>query len=213
MIYMNKDESVEIKKATEEDLSSITEAHIKVFNDYFLTSLGSSMVNKYYKEYLSSNNTVFYIATKDKSIVGFVLGTLDLDDTMSRFYRKNFNSILKKIIKELLKGNKNMARGVNERLSVIKDVIFAFQKKEAKDTKTVLKVRLMSIGILPEYRGTNVASDLVKMFDKELLTRGKKSYCLAFKKDNYRAKAFYTKMGFKNYYFKKNLEVMKKDII
>lgn len=210
---MDNNKCVEIRKATNDDLNSITEAHMKVFDNYFLTSLGSSLVKKYYCEYLSNNSTVFYIAIHDKSVIGFVLGTLDLDDTMSKFYRTNFISILKKILSELLKGNRNMLRGVKERLSVIKEVVFILKKKENKNTQRELKVRLMSIGILPKFRGTNVASELVEVFDKELLNRGKKNYCLAFKKDNERARAFYLKMGFEKYYLKRNLEVMKKEIL
>ncbi|WP_078429773.1 GNAT family N-acetyltransferase [Alkalihalobacterium alkalinitrilicum] len=210
---MNKDKCVEIRKATSNDLNAIADAHMKVFDSYFLTSLGSKLVKKYYGEYLSNSNTVFFIAIKGNSVVGFVLGTIDLDQTMKYFYKKNFFSILKKISIESIKGNTNIIKGVKERFSAINEALAAILKKDTNDQHRELKVRLMSIGTLSEYRGTNVSSNLVKAFDNELLKRGKQDYCLAFKKDNHRARAFYVKMGFEKNYYKKDLEVMQKRIM
>lgn len=61
------------------------------------------------------------------------------------------------------------------------------------------KANILSIAVLPQYRGSGLAADLIKEFEETAKLNGK-GYCqLTVETGNTRGISFYEKMGYKKY--------------
>lgn len=71
-------------------MKAVTELHKECFPDYFLTSLGENLLEKYYLEYLIEND-LFVLAydTDTEQLAGFCVGYYQGSEARKVFEQKN----------------------------------------------------------------------------------------------------------------------------
>lgn len=80
----------------------------------------------------------------------------------------------------------------------IKRLFFIFDKHYSEVLPNN-KANILSIAVLPQYRGSGLAADLIKEFEETAKLNGK-GYCqLTVETGNTRGISFYEKMGYKKY--------------
>lgn len=66
--------SITIRKARREDLNTIVSIHLDCFESFFLTTLGGSFLNVFYKAFLKEPG-VLLVLLDNKEIKGFAAGS------------------------------------------------------------------------------------------------------------------------------------------
>ena len=179
------------RTANQEDTKEIAKTHIKCFENYFISSLGNSLVEKYYLEFIKEND-LFIVAVDDNRIIGFCMGYI-IDETKARsnFLHNNFGALFIKVFGQCIRLNRR----------TIKKVFGLVSNKFVKK-KSINKIEkhggdLLSICVLKEYRGQGISTELVEQFERKLIEKGQKEYWLGVYKTNVNAIKFYDKMGLK----------------
>lgn len=78
-----------INRASEKDVDEIVRIHCDAFEGFFLTSLGTSFLTFYYKNFVRSNETVCMVATEDDKVMGFSAATKVCKGFNSRLIKQN----------------------------------------------------------------------------------------------------------------------------
>ena len=192
---------MKIRQAKVEDLGEVANIHIQCFPESFSTHLGKHknglLQQKFYQEYYNDAPELFLVAEDDtlpeNSIVGFCMGYyLNQNDQMKRYLKKNFFSIVLRTAWLLLIGNKAAWAKVKARLfrpknfSQINNISISDQ--ETGD--------LLSICVLPNYRGSGAAQQLIERYQQILIENKKKNCLLTVSVDNARGVRFYERNGF-----------------
>ena len=68
-----------IKDIDFSDIEKISELHHKAFKNFFLTSLGISFLNLFYTIILRHKNSLSILLKYDNKVVGFAIGTLNIN--------------------------------------------------------------------------------------------------------------------------------------
>lgn len=181
------------RSADFKDIPALVKVHMRCFPDYFLTSLGYRLLIAFYTEYMQEAQELFVLAEEDSSVIGFVMGHYSGASARSRFERKNKKALTLRILVLCLRGNKEaLCRAIVKFTSI-------FKKKSALIVTPVNpdKASLLSIGVLPEYRGQSVAQEMVTRFEDILRSKRKHFYTLSVRNENERAVSFYYKLGMK----------------
>lgn len=204
-----------IDKVDKSDLVKIVNLHEEIFDGYFLKSLGSKLIYKYYKNYYEDIDTIFLKAEGDnKEILGFVLVTSKYETILYNYYKKNFIRLATRIMLEIVRLNPIIIKGLKKRVISAIDVLCNNQNKDIKDIEqeSIPSVNLLSIGVCEASRGKDVARKLVSEIEILMKRRNICEYGLSVKKDNEKAKNFYNKMGFVLFQTTNDLDYMIKKI-
>ena len=156
-----------VRNASSKDLHEIAKVHIACFPDYFSTRVGKK------------NN-------------GYLLKRL-YTGHQGRFIRNNRVKVLSRVAWLLLKGDSLAWTRLRQRYKkpVYKIIDHSFKglpKTEIGD--------LVSICVLPEYRGKQFSGELMKRFVQNMRDLGRKVCLVSMHSDNKRAMSFYSKFGF-----------------
>ncbi|MBR2404956.1 MAG: GNAT family N-acetyltransferase [Clostridia bacterium] len=182
------------RTAYKTDLKAIAKVHSACFKEYFLTSLGNDLLSKYYGEYIDENAPFILAVNEHGQIAGFCMGYLTGSKARDKFESKYKWQLTSKLLGLCLMCNKNAWVRVS---SKIKDVLKSFKSKnQANINPEKPKGSILSICVMEEFRGTNVAGTLVDKFESELKDRNIETYTLSVYTTNARARAFYEKKGF-----------------
>lgn len=124
-------------------------------------------------------------------LIGFANGYVIGQNVRNHFIKAHFPRLLLKGVSLLLRGDSAAWKKVLSRLN----------KGVSSADSCATKVQdgegdLLSICVLPEYRGSGAAAPLINQFEEGLAERSIYTYYLSVYKTNDRAKAFYEKMGF-----------------
>ena len=84
------------------DITNIAILHVQSFPDYFLSHLGQSFLERYYREFVDSQNSYGFVAEDGTELVGLVVGVTHGDVFYKRFYKRNFFALLLIVGKRLL---------------------------------------------------------------------------------------------------------------
>ena len=174
-------QNVVIRSVSEADLKEIVNVHVKCFPNSFSTYLGKGnngkLLQKFYQEYLTGVPQLFLVVEdrtlSSQKIIGFCMGYfLDKNDYNKEFLKHNFFSIVMRMSGLLLSGNRFAWRKLTgifkkKETAVVINNSFSFLKEEAGD--------LLSICVLPEYRGTGVAKQLIEIYCEKLRLYKKKN--------------------------------------
>ena len=200
-----------ITKASKRDLADVANVHINCFRDSFSTQLGIRLLTKFYNTYFEKNPDLFCIA-KDSSdvVVGFCMGYLSSDENLTnRFIKKNFFHFLGRCLLLAVTFNKrfwtkffSFFRKTSKEIIVVDEELFKVDTSFTGD--------LLSICVLPEYRGKGVSSLLMSYYEKELLKKNMKYCALSVEPKNAIAIHFYKKHGYKECKKSNNCLVYKK---
>jgi len=207
-----KSNTVVIRQAKESDMGLITKTHSLCFSHGFTSSLhklnyncfGGDLAAAYYLEYFYDSPELFIVAENDGTIVGFCMGYyLNKKGQLSRFLKRNAKRLLLKVPVLLLLGDKStwkklyqMITGYHEKEEIISPLSDTITNGEISD--------ILSICVLQEFRGLNIASKLVEEFAKTSKEHHCKACLLTVEEDNLRAINFYKRMGFVVYSNKEN---------
>ena len=207
-----------IRRAKDVDMELVAKTHSMCFNHGFTSSLhkfnkkcfGGDLAAAIYLEYLKDFPELFIVAEHDGDIVGFCMGYyLDKKNQLSQFLKHNVKRLLLKVPALLLMGDKSTWKKVyqiitrsQERVEVINPIPENITPSEICD--------ILSICVLPEFRGRNLASRLVEEFIKTAREKLCKVCLLTVENDNLRAVNFYKRMGFVVYSDKINKKGYKK---
>ena len=168
------------RSAKPEDMEAVAKLHKVCFPDYFLTSLGEKLLEKYYLEYLLEND--LFILTQDadtEQLVGFCMGYYYGSKARESFEKKNRTKLTGRLLILCLRFNR-------QAISRCWNRIFPKKSVPSENTNvTVLSpdIDLLSICIFPDYRGTVVASHLITEFEnksKVKLKSGGYTVCFMF---------------------------------
>lgn len=184
---------MQIRGATIDDLNRIAATHTECFPGSFSTALGTSLLRKFYLQYLKN---LFLVAANGDSIVGFCMGYLcDRGNCNRYFIKRNFIHIGFRYISLLIEGNKRAwerlklsRRSQASNIQVLNSSLQNTPSSECGD--------LLSICVLPEYRGSETANELMCNYQKALKKVGRSVCFLTVAVENSRAIRFYEKNGF-----------------
>lgn len=173
----------------EHDLSDVVRIHIKAFDGFFLTSLGTSFLRTYYKAVLKSSDSILIGAYTDQKLIGFGTGTVFSKGYNKRLIKKNFLAFL----------------GAGSKLLICNPrAIFQLKKNF---TKTGMKKddgrysELYSIAVDPDCTARGIGTMIIQCFEKEAKERGAARISLTTDfYENEKALAFYKKNGYELYY-------------
>lgn len=210
--------SVKIRKAKETDIGLISKTHSICFRHGFTSSLhklnykcfGGDLAAAFYLEYLKDFPELFIVADASGTVVGFCMGyCLNRRDQLSRFIKSNTARLFLKVPMLLLMGDKSTWKKVyqvitksGEKEEVINPLPENIAQSEISD--------ILSICVLPEYRGLNIATRLINEFLQTSKDKQCKACLLTVEDNNLRAINFYKKMGFEVYSNKVNKKGYKK---
>lgn len=196
--------SLKIRPLTHADLSAVADVHQQIFVDNFLSHLGNRFLELFYAEFIDTSNNYGFVAIYDDQIVASLLGTTDSNALFNRFYSSHWLR-LSRIVAQRTLTNSYVRQHAFQRIPHIRRAILSVFRITSKtpsahnagaDTGSPrISARLLSIGILSEYRGQGIAERLVEYFVERLAEKGEKWIGLSVDTNNSRAIAFYEKNG------------------
>ncbi len=140
----------------------IVDIHNIAFDGFFLTTLGSDFLKTYYSSCLKSKLTVALgiSADEDENIIGFAVGSIN-----SSGYHKD---ILFRNIVSFILSLKNV---IISNPSILLRLFLNLSKSPTiKDNSDYAE--LLSIAVLPEYKGFGVGKLLIDYFEESVKNRG-----------------------------------------
>jgi ribosomal protein S18 acetylase RimI-like enzyme len=187
--------SVSIKQAQAPNVSGMAQCHISAFPGRFMTEMGPRWLCTLYRFYINHPGGVCYVAadSTDK-VAGFAVG--GEPDIRERFLHTVLLRYPHIIFWKFL--TKPLVR------AVLLEELFKklhLKRKEISSEnidshKTLPKCgNLLSICVLPDYKGTGVANQLIETFQKACAAEGYRHLTLSVLSENLRAIAFYKKHG------------------
>lgn len=187
------------------DAAELARLHQRCFEGYFLTQLGTRFLKRYYAEYSRHDFDYGVVARSraSRELLGFVAGTADTQAHFRSFYRRNLPVLVPVVCWKVLT-NRTVRRTILERMAHIRAALRAMipgAKRPAtatisdKGPKTQCPLRLLTIAVAPELRGSGVASQVMQAFEDKLRTAGQQRVGLSVLPGNARAIAFYRKCG------------------
>jgi len=195
----------DIRDLKKTDAEAVARIHETCFEGYFLTQLGRSFLRRYYAAFCRHEFDYALLARhrRTKEEVAFVVGTSDTQAHFRSFYRRNVVVILPLVLARFL-SCRELRERIWQRMAHVRVAVRALipgTKRPASETigdkgpRNQCPVRLLSIAVAPDYRGTGVAAALTERFEDKLREAGHKRVGLSVLPDNARAIAFYKKTG------------------
>jgi len=192
---------VEVRPMLLGDIAQVAELHSTIFPDYFLTHLGVACLDRFYLAFIDQAGAYAQVASFNQKIVGFVVGVSDSSSLFGRFYQHNFLFLALTVGRRIFLDTQ-LRQAIFQRLPHINYAVRSlFYKVVGKSSVGRMKspsqvsARLLSIGILSEYRGKGIADKLTHHFFKQLQEDGISIVGLSVQTGNVRAISFYEKTG------------------
>lgn len=176
------------RPARTEDVSQVADVHSAAFPGFFLTSLGAGFLRTMYRAFISNAGGVFVVNEQSNRLNGFAVGVLK-----SAGKDRNLAiRFLPQFIAALIPG---VLRNPVEVLKRVAAQFFAVGEEPEVPKNAVI---LRSIGVLPDAKGSGVASHLLDEFERLSRAKGATSVALTTDAlDNDRAVGFYRKHGYR----------------
>lgn len=179
-----------VRQARRADLRQIAVIHKQCFPTSFSTQLGEPLLMQFYFEYMKGNPELFLVATVQGKVVGFCMGYCMGDPSyMKAFCKKNLLSMGARCLKLLLTGNRQLYGKIRDRFrkkegyKIVDIGIHSRAKKDMGD--------LLSICVLPEYRGSGLAAHMLEQYVDIMRGKGRNVCLLSVDPGNARAVHFY----------------------
>lgn len=189
-----------IREASEKQLGRIAEVHAVCFPNSFSTKLGEKnrLLECLYKEYLKDNPELFLVAVnKHDEIIGFCMGYYcEKNNHQRMFLKNNFKDIFLRMAWLLISGNRLAWRKM---MTFLKKDRIVLLNNSFSDITNEQRGDLLSICVLPEYRGKKVANALIEHYENILRQKGRKLCLLTVENENERGVGFYKKNGYIQY--------------
>ena len=192
---MHNHRAVKIKEALQAHVPGMAQCHIKSFPGRFMTEMGCHWLCALYRFFIKHRGGICRVAVDaDGKVIGLAVGgdphirDKFLSSALFRYPHLIFWKFLSKglvqhvLLKELA-GKLRRTRG-------------AAHSGDTKESSTGIRSgNLLSICVLPDYKGTDVAGKLIESFQLACTAEGYQRLTLSVLKQNSRAVAFYKKHG------------------
>jgi len=170
-----------------DDVNQVTDVHSAAFPGFFLTSLGTGFLRIMYRAFISNSGGIFVVNEQSNRLDGFAVGVLKSagkDRNLAiRFLPKFIAALIPGVLRNPIKVLKRVAAQ-----------FFAVGEEPEVPENAVM---LRSIGVLPDAKGSGVASRLLDEFERLSRAKGATSVALTTDAlDNDRAVGFYRKHGY-----------------
>ncbi|KJR40687.1 glycosyltransferase [Candidatus Magnetoovum chiemensis] len=143
-------------------LQEITSIHLASFNTDFITSLGKEFVRDiYYMPILESRLGFGFVCMLNDKVIGFIVGSYDSEKIQKLRIKKNWLKILLIIVRKI----------ISKPYSII-GILKAFLIVKSKYLKNDAQAELVSLAVLPQFRGQGVAMRLINEFKRHLKEEG-----------------------------------------
>lgn len=175
-----------IRAVAKTEYQVLADIHEKAFDGFFLTTLGNRFLRTYYKASLSNAESVAVCAVNEKNeVVGFCIGCTLSKGYHKRLIRNNFTAFLLQGVLILFTRPKAIYR-------------LAFNlDKSTNNTDDGNYAELLSIGVLPETKGTGAGKEMISVFEDTVTKRGCQRIALTTDfYNNEQVLAFYKRTGF-----------------
>lgn len=159
-------------------LSKIAGHHKKTFPEGFIFCLGNNFIEDYYKSLMTLKSYMFYVATIEDKIIGFLGYVLDQSDLD---HLPIFRTAKKLAIMKIC------------HLKINPVILIRFLIKKWLGRKVCHLPELMMIAVEPESRRFGIGSKLMSIMEEDLRKRNIKEYCVYT--DNPEGLQFYKKLG------------------
>jgi GNAT superfamily N-acetyltransferase len=164
---------------------SIARLHMAYLHSNFYGIPGMRLLSIYYEAVSAGNGAFGYVAENEGNVVGYVCGVWEPDGIKSALFRTHWTKLL-------LWGTGQLIC----RPQIITSFVDRLKSRSNKSDLITQGYELRPIVITPDLRGSGVAATLVEALLTDARSRGYKSVRLFTETDNFRARAFYEKMGF-----------------
>lgn len=181
---------IRYRKAVLSDYKQFAKIHIQAFEGFFLTTLGIEFLNTYYLSCLRDKRTVAVCAyDENDEIVGFASGSV-----WSKGYNKNI------ILSNLSGFGLATLRIIFTKPLALVRLMNNLSKNSNENDKGDY-AELLSIGILPSYKGKGIGKQILIEFEKEaVICKIKKISLTTDYYNNEDVVKFYKKSGYEIFY-------------
>ena len=187
--------SVSIIQAQIENVFGMAQCHTFAFPGRFMTEMGPRWLRALYRFYIKHPDSVCYVAvdSSDK-VVGFAVG--GEPNIREKFFHAAMLCYPHLIFWRFL--TRSLVRVVL--LEELFKKLHLKRKESSSGNVSVNKIspksgNLLSICVLPDYKGTDIANQLIEAFQKACTAKGYRRLTLSVLSENSRAIAFYKKHG------------------
>lgn len=153
-------EEIKIRKVGTADYRVLAEKHIEVFPDFFMSTLGLSFLQTYYKYVLRHPDTVSFFAEIEGEVVGYVVGRMQTKGFLKSVVRRNPIPFFWQGVKLVFTHPKSLMR-----------IFKNFEKRQSdgafQDSQNYGEIGL--IGISSEMKGKGIGRLLLKQIETVLL--------------------------------------------
>jgi len=198
MIQTNNDltaDDIKVTVAREVHIPGMAQCHIEAFPGRFMTEMGYHWLCALYRFFIKHHRSICRIAfDADGKVVGLAIGGDPhireefLSSALFRYPHLIFWKFLsKRMVRRVL---------LQELAGKLRSKRAAVQAEDAKAPSAGIRSgNLLSICVLPDYKGTGVAGQLIESFQLACKAEGYERVTLSVLKQNSRAAAFYKKHG------------------
>jgi ribosomal protein S18 acetylase RimI-like enzyme len=142
-----------------EEINNIVALHEKAFNSFFLTSLGTKFLNKFYTSVIKNNDSIAIGAFDETNqLVGFAIGAKVKNGFYKNILKKNFVSLSIAASLNLIKKPKNIQR-----------LLKSFTSKETSNNDFQNYGTLLSICVDPNKTGQKIGQKMLVAFETEIV--------------------------------------------
>lgn len=155
-----------IRDASQADIYKIVDVHIKAFQGFFLTSLGSRFLARLYQGFLLKNEGILRVAIIDEQIVGFSAGTMAPESFFAELRHEKWFSFLLAAIPGLIRNPAVVFKKLYNALFYKGDPV------ESVDSAALLS----SIAVDPDFKGQSIGKLLLEDFELQVNQRSSLHY-------------------------------------
>jgi len=193
-----------VEPLSHEHLSGVVAVHRVSMPGYFMTNLGPRFLKMYYEEHILSPLGVGFVAIDqaDGRVVGVVVGCTD-GAAFDRW--ANRRQLAPKVLLafgRLFRSGRLWGQAISRVRPLVRSLRVKVRRAGNGTEKGGLR-RMRSgvrtIAVLPEARGTGVAAELMRAFEKAMVARGITRLGLSTRPDNLGAIRFYEKNGWQRF--------------
>lgn len=192
-----------VRKAKSEDIAEISSIHIHCFQGNFLSLLGVKGVHYYYQFFIEQPLGICLVAENEKGLAGFVTGWQKGASYQKPLVMQYGAYLIFYLLLAFLKHPRQLLATFPSRLPLLfhlwklalRGIVF-WKKSSTSPVGEWDKNKnasLLSIAVLPDFRGSDAATSLISEFVKNCRERNVPDITLSVHSDNYRARKFYEK--------------------
>lgn len=141
-----------IRPMQNKDIESVVRIHLEAFQGYFLAFLGKKFLKEFYSAVISDQSGIAYVAIENNTVLGFVVGTIDLSGFYKRLIHRH---LVKFFIASLIPALRKPA--------IIPRLFRALSRPQISKLERDC-VKLMSLAISPTAQAKGIGKEILKAF-------------------------------------------------